>query len=127
MEDIHRFLSQIPGLTESVTMEQVMSFVRLASQLKDEIILAQAKDYAPAAAPAEIPEHVRSFLGCATDMTEEFVAGCWGAFSDTIWSYGDNSSSPGQDAQMFRDFGFDHLLCTTNYFHLLHILNDIVI
>jgi hypothetical protein len=93
-----------------------MSFVRLASQLEDEIILAQAADYDPAAAPTEIPENVRSFLGCATDMPEDFVSGCWSAFSDTIWSYDNDGRSTGRDAQMFRDFGLDHLLCTTNYF-----------
>jgi hypothetical protein len=119
MEEVHSFLSQIPGLAESVTMEKAMSFVRLASQLKDEIILAQAAAYDLATAPTEIPEHVRSFLGCATDIPEEFVSGCWGAFSDTIWSYDDNGGSTRQDAQKFRDFGLDHLLCTINCFHLL--------
>ncbi|KAF7372129.1 hypothetical protein MVEN_00071800 [Mycena venus] len=98
MEEVHNFLSHIPGLAESVTMDKTMSFVRLASQLKDEIILAQTTDYDPAAALIEISEHVRSFLCCATNMPEEFVSGCWNAFSDTIWSY-DNGGSTGQDAQ----------------------------
>ncbi|KAJ7353282.1 hypothetical protein DFH08DRAFT_987489 [Mycena albidolilacea] len=116
MEEVHSFLSQIPGLAESVTMDKAMSFVRLASQLKDEIILAQAADYDLAAAPTEIPENVRSFLGCATDMPEDFVSGCWSAFSDTIWSYDNDGRSTGRDAQMFRDFGLDHLLSARTLF-----------
>ncbi|KAF8129661.1 hypothetical protein K438DRAFT_869486 [Mycena galopus ATCC 62051] len=40
MEEVHDFLSKIPGLVESVSMEKAMAFIRLAARLKDEIILA---------------------------------------------------------------------------------------
>ncbi|KAF8125853.1 hypothetical protein K438DRAFT_1790586 [Mycena galopus ATCC 62051] len=110
MEEVHDFLSQIPGLAESISMEKAMTFIRLAARLKDEIILAQKSTYDPTSAPSEIPENVRSFLGCATGMTDEFVAGCWAAFSNTIWKYNEDETSAGRDAQMFREFGFDHLL-----------------
>ncbi|KAJ7662582.1 hypothetical protein DFH06DRAFT_987125 [Mycena polygramma] len=116
MEGIYGFLSSIPGLVESVSMEKAMSFVRLAAQLKDEIALAQDPDYDPTTAPQQIPEHVRSFLGGATDMPDEFVSGCWTAFSETIWTYNDNGGSAGRDAQMFRDFGLDHLLSARTLF-----------
>ncbi|KAJ7884428.1 hypothetical protein B0H13DRAFT_2537394, partial [Mycena leptocephala] len=111
MEEVHDFLSKVPGLAESVSMEKAMMFVRLAARLKDEIILAQHSTYDPTSAPQEIPENVRSFLGCATDMPDEFVSGCWTAFSNTIWDYNEDETSAGRDAQKFREFGFDHLLC----------------
>ncbi|KAJ7933282.1 hypothetical protein B0H13DRAFT_2306962 [Mycena leptocephala] len=110
MEEVHDFLSKIPGLAKSVSMEKAMTFVRLAARLKDEIILAQNSTYDPSSAPSEIPDNVRSFLGCATGMTDEFVAGCWAAFGNTIWDYNEDETSAGRDAQMFREFGFDHLL-----------------
>jgi hypothetical protein len=86
IEEVHSFLSQIPGLTESVTMEKAMSFVWFTSQL--------TADYDPATAPTEIPKHVTSFLGCATDIPKEFVSSCWSAFSDTIWSYSNMVEAP---------------------------------
>ncbi|KAJ6541539.1 hypothetical protein B0H19DRAFT_1077378 [Mycena capillaripes] len=76
MEEVYTFLSRIPGLAQSVRMNKAMPFVRLAAQLKrDEIILAQPADYDPQTASSEIPEHVQSFLGCATDMPDDFVSG----------------------------------------------------
>ncbi|KAF7378197.1 hypothetical protein MSAN_00244300 [Mycena sanguinolenta] len=116
MDDVHAFLSKVPGLVESITMEKAMAFVRLASRLKDEIILAQKSTYDPSSAPSDIPEHVRSFLGCATGMSDEFVAGCWEAFSETIWHYNEDETSAGRDAQMFREYGFDHLLSARTLF-----------
>jgi hypothetical protein len=59
MEEVHRFLSQIPGLAESFSMHKAMSFIRLAAQLKDEIVLAQAPDNDPVISPPhQILEHV---------------------------------------------------------------------
>ncbi|KAK7014291.1 hypothetical protein R3P38DRAFT_3401050 [Favolaschia claudopus] len=87
MQEIHTFLSRIPGLSEAVTMDKAMSF------LKDEIIVAQEADYDPANPPPKIPEYVRSFLGCATEMPDEFVSGCWTAFQDTIWTYDESGES----------------------------------
>jgi hypothetical protein len=46
-------------------------------------------------------------------MPDEFVSGCWSAFSETIWTYDNDGTSSGKDAQMFREFGLDHLLGTS--------------
>ncbi|KAJ6564878.1 hypothetical protein DFH09DRAFT_1475350 [Mycena vulgaris] len=110
MDEVLQFLSKVPGLKEAIGMDKAMAFVRLAALLKDEIILAQKSSYDPSTAPNELPEHVRTFLGGATDMPDQFVTGCWAAFNQTIWAYEAVGSSSGKDAQMFRDFGLDHLL-----------------
>ncbi|KAJ6562697.1 hypothetical protein DFH09DRAFT_1478636 [Mycena vulgaris] len=110
MDEVLQFLSKVPGLKEAIGMDKAMAFVRLAALLKDEIILAQTSSYDPSTAPNELPEHVRTFLGGATDMPDQFVSGCWAAFNQTIWAYEADGSSSGKDAQMFRDFGLDHLL-----------------
>ncbi|KAJ7602958.1 hypothetical protein DFH06DRAFT_1257773 [Mycena polygramma] len=117
MDEVLAFLSQVPGLKESIGMDKATAFVRLASRLKDEIVLAQPSTYDPSTAPSELPEHVRSFLGEATDMPDEFVSGCWSAFSQTIWTHEEDGSSSGKDAKMFREFGLDHLLslCEDSY------------
>ncbi|KAJ7877878.1 hypothetical protein B0H13DRAFT_1631479 [Mycena leptocephala] len=116
MEEILQLLSKVPGLKESVGMDKAMSFVRLASRLKDEILLAQDSMHDPSLAPTDIPEHVRSFLGGATDMPDAFVSGCWEAFSETIWTYEEDGSSAGKDAKMFREFGLDHHLSARTLF-----------
>ncbi|KAJ7871333.1 hypothetical protein B0H13DRAFT_2012715 [Mycena leptocephala] len=116
LDEVFKFLSQVPGLKEAVGMDKAMAFVRLAARLKDEIVLSQPSTYDPSKAPSEIPEHVRSFLGGATDMPDEFVSGCWSAFSETIWTYDNDGTSSGKDAQMFREFGLDHLLAARMLF-----------
>ncbi|KAJ6592961.1 hypothetical protein B0H19DRAFT_1279753 [Mycena capillaripes] len=100
MDEIHSFLSQIPGLAESIGLDKAISFVRLAAQLKDEIVLAQPANYDPNTAPSETPKHVQSFLGCATDMPDNFVSGCWTAFCNTIWTYNKSGSSNGRDPEI---------------------------
>ncbi|KAJ7874148.1 hypothetical protein B0H14DRAFT_3555524 [Mycena olivaceomarginata] len=49
-------------------------------------------------------------------MPNDFVSGCRAAFSQTIWLYEEDGSSAGKDAQMFREFGLDHLLSARTLF-----------
>ncbi len=41
MDEVFQLLSGVPGLKEAIGIDKAMSFVRLASRLKDEIILGQ--------------------------------------------------------------------------------------
>ncbi|KAF8171058.1 hypothetical protein K438DRAFT_1773462 [Mycena galopus ATCC 62051] len=120
LDEIYKLLADVPGLKEAISMDKAMKFVRLGAQLKDEIIVRQSSSYDPFKAPSELPEHVHAFLGTATDMPEEFVSGCWTAFSETIWTYNNDGSSSGNDAQMFREFGLNHLLGIAIQLPLLH-------
>lgn len=64
-----------------------------------------------------MPEHVRSFVGLATDMSENFVNGCWRAFGDVIWCFdSEDSKASKRDAKKFREYSLDHLLASRMLF-----------
>ncbi|KAJ7629156.1 hypothetical protein DFH06DRAFT_1141160 [Mycena polygramma] len=85
--EIHAALSSVPGLCESIGMEKAMVFVRLASRLKDSILAAQPPSHPADTAPtaSEIPEAIRTFLGGAVELPDEYIDGCRKAFGNFIW------------------------------------------
>jgi hypothetical protein len=109
LNEVHELLKGFPGLGDAIGMEKAMAFIRLAGSLKDAILTAQPSSHNKDEIPAEMPEHVRSFLGLATDMSESFVDGCWSVFRDVIWCFEDSKARK-RDAEIFKAYGLDHLL-----------------
>ena len=52
--DIHAMLEQVPVLASSIGMEKGMAFIRLATWLKDEILLKQKATHDPRQPPPNI-------------------------------------------------------------------------
>jgi hypothetical protein len=109
--EIHAMLDAIPGLSSAIGMEKAMTFVRLATQLKDEILSKQKVGHDANEPPNLLPENVQEFLGCAIDLPDEYVRGCWTAFRRTIWQRDINGDSTGADAKLFKEHGLQELLC----------------
>jgi hypothetical protein len=106
-DDIYDTLRAVPGLSGSIGMEKAMQFIRLAALLKGEISVAQSTKYDATAAPETLPAHVRAFLGKAVGLPDEFVHGCWSAFANVIWDYGDKHN---EDLEAFQKDGLDYNL-----------------
>ena len=109
--EIHTMLEAVPGLSSTIGMEKAMSFVRLATKLKDEILSKQKVGHDASEAPDILPENVKEFLGRAIDLPDEYVHGCWTAFRWTVWHRDVKGDSMGADAKLFRDYGLEGLLC----------------
>jgi hypothetical protein len=109
--EIHTMLEAVPGLSSTIGMEKAMSFVRLATKLKDEILSKQKVGHNASEAPDVLPENVKEFLGGAIDLPDEYIHGCWTAFRRTIWQRDMDDDSMGLDAKLFRDYGLEGLLC----------------
>lgn len=109
--DIHDMLEKFPGLSSLIGLEKGMTFVRLATRLKDEIISKQKAGHSPSDPPDSLPENVHEFLGNAVDIPTEYVQGCWTAFKQTVWQRDVNGDSRGEDAKLFRQYGLQELLC----------------
>lgn len=111
--EIHAILDRIPGLVNSIGMEKGMAFIRLATQLKDEIASKQKVGYDVSEPPHTLPHNVHEFLSEAIDIPSEYVQGCWTAFAHTIWQRDTNGDSRGEDAKLFKQYGLQGLLCET--------------
>jgi hypothetical protein len=86
-------LQSDPGLFDSLTLGQVIRFVTLASQVKNDIILAQPANLPAAEAPAILPPSVTNFLGSSTELPPAYVERCWDILKDTIW---DQATQPSE-------------------------------
>jgi hypothetical protein len=120
-DDIHELLKKSPGLSSTIGMEKSMTFIRLATRLKDEILSKQKPSHDPSKTPETLPENVRDFLGKAINIPDGYVQGCWDTFGRTVWERDVNGDSVGADSKLFKQFGLDNLLCEP-FIHLNHSL-----
>jgi hypothetical protein len=90
-------------------MEKAMTFVQLATHLKDEILSKQKLGHDPSKPPDVLPPNIRDFLSHAVQIADEFVEGCWHAFGQTVWQWDVNGDSA--DAKLFKLYGLHNLLC----------------
>jgi hypothetical protein len=112
-DELYSRLQAMPGLSASIGIEKAMSFIRLAAQLKNEILHVQEPTYNVNEPPSSLPEHVNSFLGASTHMPKEFVLGCWEAFRDVVWSFDTEGNACRNDVDCFEDYGLKEGLCGT--------------
>jgi hypothetical protein len=77
---ILKLLEQYPGLPCAIGMEMAMTFVQLATCLKDEILSKQKPGHDPSKPLDVLLPNIRDFLSHAVQIPDEFVEGCWHAF-----------------------------------------------
>jgi hypothetical protein len=75
-------LAPYPGLLDTVPVDALLRFVRLASRLRREIEL-HCPD--PAIPPARLPVYIHDFLRLSSGLSEVTAIHCWTALRDTIW------------------------------------------
>ena len=103
---IYELLKQFPGLSG----KKGMTFVRLATRLKDEILMQQRPSYNPEEPPDRLPENVLEFLGNAANIPDEYIEGCWNVFRQLVWHRDANGDSAGvsrRNSQLLRCFHLD--------------------
>lgn len=80
-------LHDYPGLS-TLSLSTLAHFIRLATSLKDAIILRQPPNWDSSVAPWSLPANVRTFLGARIAVSEMEVDGLWQALKDTVWQKG---------------------------------------
>jgi hypothetical protein len=108
---IHGLLKQYPGLSGAIGMEKGMAFVRLATRLKAEILSHQGPGHSPNESPDRLPKNIEEFLGNAANIPDNYVQGCWDVFRGVIWKRDADADSVGADAELFKQYGLQNLLC----------------
>jgi len=110
------------GLLEDLTMEQLTTFIRLASHLRREILHAQRPAHPEEAAPESdlLPLHVTRFLAQSMDWTHSVVKMSWDILRNIIWTNGvDLETRPiqppdPQDLISFEKYGHPLFLGLSN-------------
>ncbi|KAJ7593695.1 hypothetical protein C8J56DRAFT_924950 [Mycena floridula] len=84
--DICSILSQSPTLLQQLTIDDVLTFIRLTAGLKNDILFGQKPSHNPETIPQELPQNVLSFLSSTMNLSSEHIHYLWDAFRVTIWT-----------------------------------------
>jgi hypothetical protein len=83
-------LSCPDALLESLTIEKLILYIRLASHLRREILHVQKPTQSEEEAPISdlLPTNVKQFLAQSMAWTQSVVEECWDIFRNIIWTNG---------------------------------------
>ncbi|KDR71690.1 hypothetical protein GALMADRAFT_270850 [Galerina marginata CBS 339.88] len=94
VKEIMGLLSKSSELSNSLELDQLILFTRLASRLRREILHLQKPSWLEDIAPPgdQLPMHVRRFFALSMGWTHSKVTVCWDsdALRDFIWTAGKN-------------------------------------
>ncbi|KAG2152699.1 hypothetical protein DEU56DRAFT_727492 [Suillus clintonianus] len=103
-------LSNIHGLS----LETILTFVTLASAVKEDMILAQPATYDVSTPPDFMPPSVSLFLGSACSLTQDSVRICWSTLKHDIWK--DRFTLHHNTHSLFEQFGYPHGLTYKTFY-----------
>ena len=93
-------------IPDSLMLPQILSFVRLASALKNDIILVQPPSALPSSAPTSLPPAICNFLENALGITLEATLICWKSLKEEVWTYPTTEQEVFELEVAFRDHGW---------------------
>jgi len=107
-------LKWLEDCSDDLTVEELITFMRLGSHLRREILHAQRPAHPEEVAPESdlLPLNVTQFLAQSMDWTPFVVKGRWDILRDVIWTNGmDLETRPvqppdPQDLNSFEKYGY---------------------
>ena len=89
-----------------LTLEGVVTFTRLASHLKRDILQPQPIPQSdPSTPPAVLPPPITKFLGASLGISTDVIDDCWDILQDYVWETPVLPLTLG-DFQLFKHFGW---------------------
>ncbi|KAJ7757761.1 hypothetical protein DFH07DRAFT_958636 [Mycena maculata] len=90
---------------KDVSLTQMMTFLRLLSVLKDDILLPQPIDISVHKPPLLLPPTIATFVSKATGIDSESISACWSLLKEEVWSLPRPELSMAEEG-LFRDNGW---------------------
>lgn len=108
MSQLLSLLSQLGGhsILKGITLDGVVTFIRLASQLKRSIIQPQPiSDSDPENPPLYLPTAISAFLSTSLNIPPEAMEDLWSILKTEVWEM---PLMPliGEDYRLFKEFGW---------------------
>jgi hypothetical protein len=100
--DVLRGSPELRGLS----LCQIISFTRLSSVLKNEIVLCQPSNVTRDAAPAVLSPAIVLFLANTVDISPDSIPYCWDKLKDEIWEQPAADPLTEQEEDLFRKHGW---------------------
>jgi hypothetical protein len=99
-------LVQAHPILKDLSLNQTFSFLRLCSNLKNDILLVQPLSVPITSAPSILPASIADFLAESIGIPKEYMMDCWSIFKDEAWSMSPSVEMIAVDEQMFRSNGW---------------------
>lgn len=94
-----------PGLCK-LSLNHVTTFSRLASHLKNDILLPQPPQQTDLTTPPDVlPPSIALFLSEAIEIELEDIDDCWDILKDHVWGLNTTGLVP-EDYTLFKQFGW---------------------
>lgn len=98
-------LAQFPSVS-GLSLDQITCFIRLATKLKDDILLPQPVSHPAGCPPEFLPPSIASFLSEAVDIPLDNVSICWAALKTEVWHQLATADSAEAYEQCFKEYGW---------------------
>ncbi|KAJ7600960.1 hypothetical protein C8J56DRAFT_1157215 [Mycena floridula] len=87
LKTIFDALSRVDGLTDALSIPNLIQFVQLTSLLKNEIIALLSSTHNLAESPDTLPGDIQVFLSASLGLSKKFIDGAWAALREICWEY----------------------------------------
>jgi hypothetical protein len=84
------------------SLSQTLTFIRLLSLLKDDIILTQPYYIPTTEAPLVLPASIAAFVAESTGIHIDAIAGCWNSLKEDIWASPTPEQTNQDDESLFE-------------------------
>lgn len=132
MADLQHLLERLSyhSSLACLSTPQILAFFRLASGLKDDILLTQPAEKSMDEAPLILPPSVVLFLGEATAIPPRYIQKLWKESRFVLWSLPSADQAKLDDEHAFIQYGLhrgisEHLPRTHLNYHLIFIISSI--
>ncbi|KAF7333433.1 hypothetical protein MVEN_02359200 [Mycena venus] len=117
-------LQREPDL-KGINITQIITFTRLLSLLKHDIILCQPVNISTTEPPDFLPPTIRTFISEATGIGFDTIPKCWHLLKEDIWESPQPQLSA-EEENLFRENGWKMgINCNTNYHHNFSIQDGV--
>ena len=91
---------------DGVGLPKILSFIRMASALKNDILLVQPPSVSLACAPGVLPPAISHFLAEALELSAKTTKLFWNTLKDEVWGYPEAGEDIFELKRAFRDHGW---------------------
>jgi hypothetical protein len=103
--DVSQGAVDAPTDAESLSLAQTITFTRLLSVLKHDILLVQPSSVSTDEAPLVLPPTITTFIAASVEISEQSVHGFWTLLKNDIWNLSEQKLSDSEE-ELFRQHGW---------------------
>lgn len=94
---------------KNIGLTQIITFIRILSVLKQDIILCKPINVSTTEPPSFIPPTIRTFISVATGIAFDSIQKCWFLLKADVWSLSPPEELSAEEENLFREHGPEYV------------------